>query len=430
MLHRFSYRLIPAFRPVAPFPFVPAVSRYLSVLRSPAVWRWLFITFIAWTVLDTLLVHYRHDLAYQNHQLNKVKHDNSTRVYIASPHWNNERILRDSWNQGVLDLVTAFGSNNVFVSVYESGSWDGSKNALKELDQALKDLGVQRNITLDNTTHDDEIASPPSSPGNGWVKTPRGRIERRRIPYLARLRNLSLQPLREMAEHGIMFDYVLFLGDVVFSVFDVLTLLDTNNRDYAAACSLDFAEPPKFYDTFALRDATGHEYATQTWPYFRSSDSRAAMKKSQPVPVTSCWNGIVFMPTTPFIGDETISFRAIDDALAGSHLEGSECCLIHVDNPASATQDLYLNPNVRVGYNREAYDSVHSDGSWLSYSEIFIGLWKNRLVRWFTTPWFKEWRVRSLTHVWEGQSPDRTENGTMCMINEMHVLTTKGWAHV
>ncbi|KAJ4220439.1 hypothetical protein NW759_007327 [Fusarium solani] len=95
-----------------------------------------------------------------------------------------------------------------------------------------------------------------------------------------------------MAGNGIEFDYVLFLGDVVFTVPDVLALLNTNNRGYAAACSLDFSKPPQYYDTFALRDSDGHEHATQTWPYFRSSKSRAAMKRSEPVPVSSCWNGM------------------------------------------------------------------------------------------------------------------------------------------
>ncbi len=72
----------------------------------------------------------------------------------------------------------------------------------------------------------------------------------------------------------------------------MFALLNTNNGNYAAACSLDFSSPPKFYDTFALRDAEGHERVMQTWPYFRSSESRSAMKRSKPVPVSSCWNGM------------------------------------------------------------------------------------------------------------------------------------------
>ena len=73
---------------------------------------------------------------------------------------------------------------------------------------------------------------------------------------------------------------------------DIIALLNTNNGDFAAACSLDFSKPPLFYDTFALRDSKGHEAATQTWPYFRSYKSRHALLNGGPVPVSSCWNGI------------------------------------------------------------------------------------------------------------------------------------------
>ena len=69
-------------------------------------------------------------------------------------------------------------------------------------------------------------------------------------------------------------------------------LLATRGGDYAAACSLDFSKPPAFYDTFALRDSEGYAAVMQSWPYFRSRASRDALKASQPVPVTSCWNGI------------------------------------------------------------------------------------------------------------------------------------------
>ncbi|KAL6353097.1 hypothetical protein LRP88_13585 [Fusarium phalaenopsidis] len=391
MLRRFSRRMAPYF--------------CATSLRILSMWRLLLFAFVTWTLFDTLL--------------------NPVRVYIASLHWNNERTLRDSWNQGLLDLVSVLGPSNVFVSLYESGSRDGSKDAVGELDKTLEVMGVPRNITLDKTTHADAMVSPPREPGNGWAETQRGKIELRRISYLARLRNISLQPLRAMARNGIEFDYVLFLGDVVP---DMLALLNTNSRDYAAAYSLDFSKPPQYYDTFALRDADGNEHATQTRSYFRSSKSRAAMKRSEPVPVSSCWN--VFMPAASFVGDQGLTFRAIDDSFAAKHLEGSECCLIHADNPESQTRGVYLNPNVRVGYDRRAYELIHPSGSWLTHTQILSGLWKSRLARWFTTPWFKEWWVRSLEREWQRQNPGRSENGMMCVINEMQVLVHNGWAHV
>lgn len=73
---------------------------------------------------------------------------------------------------------------------------------------------------------------------------------------------------------------------------DVIELLSTHGGDFAAACSMDFSKPPSFYDTFALRDAEGHEAVTPTFPYFRAKASRTAMMSGQPVPLRSCWNGI------------------------------------------------------------------------------------------------------------------------------------------
>ena len=69
--------------------------------------------------------------------------------------------------------------------------------------------------------------------------------------------------------------------------------MDTNDGDYAAACSLDFSKPPLYYDTFALRDAEGSPHIMQTWPYFKARGSRSPLVNNHDaVPVTSCWNGI------------------------------------------------------------------------------------------------------------------------------------------
>lgn len=79
-------------------------------------------------------------------------------------------------------------------------------------------------------------------------------------------------------------------------VDDILNLIDTRDGDYAAACSMDYAKPPAYYDTFALRDIEGYEAVTSTFPYFRSKISRDAMIAGQAVPVQSCWNGMGMFP--------------------------------------------------------------------------------------------------------------------------------------
>jgi hypothetical protein len=99
----------------------------------------------------------------------------------------------------------------------------------------------------------------------------------------------------------------------------------------------------------------------------------------------------VAMPASVFT-KEALRFRGIPYTLAASHLEGSECCLIHVDNTLRAKRT-YLNPQVRVGYNGMAYDDVHPQQILLSSWGIYRALWENRLRRWTTSPWLKEWKI-------------------------------------
>jgi hypothetical protein len=141
---------------------------------------------IAWTFLETLYIRWAQVQA----SVVEPRALGDEKVYIASIHWNNEKILRSHWIPAVLELVKEIGKENVYVSVQESGSWDDSKGALRELDSKLEELGVQKKIVLDATTHADEIAKTPGK--EGWIYTPRvgeGEKDLRRIPYLARLRN-------------------------------------------------------------------------------------------------------------------------------------------------------------------------------------------------------------------------------------------------
>lgn len=250
--------------------------------------RVLFVVFVLFSTLE--VVHVRRGLAQGGNESTTVYTPGSERIFIASIFWNNEAILRSTLSAALLQLVKHLGPDNVFISIHESGSWDDTKGALRDLDESLEQIGVKRKISTSNTTHLDEISKEPQD--EGWVVTPQGQKELRRIPYLAKQRNIGLESLVELAERGIHFDRVLFINDVVFSTEDVLRLLGTNGGSYAAACSMDFKDPPSFYDTFALRDSHGDGHLMTTWPYFRSRTSREAMLRNEPVPVSSCWNGV------------------------------------------------------------------------------------------------------------------------------------------
>jgi hypothetical protein len=134
------------------------------------------------------------------------------------------------------------------------------------------------------------------------------------------------------------------------------------------------------------------------------------------------------MPVAPFTATPPLTFRGLPDSLASSHLEGSECCFIHADNPLSRSKPIFLNPLVKVGYNGSAYDAVHSPGSILSPLDIFTSLWANRLRR-VATPWWKEWEVQRRILRWMRERGE-LERGGFCVVDEMQVVRGNGWGHV
>ncbi len=123
-----------------------------------------------------------------------------------------------------MNLAKHLGIKNVFISIHESGSQDNTKGALRDLDFELEELGVRRSIELNKTLNEQvaEIMTRPEVVEEGWIATPRGKIELRRIPYLARLRNTVMEKLDVEAKLGRKYDIVLWLNDVVFTVRIIL----------------------------------------------------------------------------------------------------------------------------------------------------------------------------------------------------------------
>ncbi len=145
-----------------------------------------------------------------------LSHINS--VYIASIQYNSEGVLTAGWIPSLLQLIEELQVVNitVFVSIYESGSVDGTKTALSGLEDSLKTLGVDHEIHLDTETHALAIEKSVSS-SKGLLHTLYGK-ELRRIVYLADVRNRALKPLEAFSKAGVKFDKLLYLNDVFFSV--------------------------------------------------------------------------------------------------------------------------------------------------------------------------------------------------------------------
>ena len=192
--------------------------------------------------------------------------------------------------------------------------------------------------------------------------------------------------------------------------------------------------------------------ASHLYPYFSSALSRKALLSGSNVPVQSCWNGIgklCMTGTRCQLADDTtvafdaspfqrpvnpLVFRGIPDSLAQYHVEASECCLIHYDNPLSAPNGVYINPAVRVAYSAPAYAAVSSTrngdrpkNEWPTKSELFWGHWKRRWLWWARLPasaikiW---WRIKR----WRSRYPNIDEPGLACASDLAMVLKSNGWA--
>lgn len=192
-----------------PPPNMPVRALTRRFLRAR---KFLIASFLLLNLLDVLYV--RRNLQQAHYDLS-YKHE---RIFIASTHWNDEVILRTHWMTALLQLTKALDPLHVYLSIYESGSYDNTKGALRELDAAMEAAGVFRTVVLDEATHEGEIVKVPPTEEEGWIRMPNGTLGLRRIPYLSRSRNQSLKPFYKLAAAGQKFDKILFLNDVVFTV--------------------------------------------------------------------------------------------------------------------------------------------------------------------------------------------------------------------
>jgi Cryptococcal mannosyltransferase 1 len=350
------------------------------------------------------------------------------RVFIASLLKDNEDILKAGWSDAVVNLTQALGPDNVWVSIHESGSRDGTKKELLRLGSRLRRLNAGHEINMADVSEDMHNMIPKNGPG--WIDV-QGKRMMRRIPWLAELRNMNIETL---TASNITFNKILFLNDVIFTSDDALELLLTRDGDYAAACGFDYNRPwpsVAFYDQFATRDSDGQELASLYHPYFAKGKSRDALLDSSPIPVKSCWSGIAAFDAAPFQDLRyPLRFRAVHDSLAENYLEASECCLIHYDNPRSAFKGVWMNPNVRVGYDIMRYDAVHRPSGWPSTAAITLGRFSDLLVQIVS---LKERRkVIDLRYEeWTQKSTRNTEVGSDCLVNKMMVVSDKGkWSEI
>ena len=200
------------------------------------------------------------------------------KVFIAAAFHQNEAVI-PYWTRTMLDTIVYLGADNVFVSIVENYSSDRSPDLLREFAGELDRRGVRNRVLVQDET----------------VKKPSDVQWNPRIEFLAAIRNQALEPLLQTGGY----DKVLFSNDIFIEPESVIELLETRGGDFDFACGLDFGHFGA-YDMWVLRDRVGRLTAG-IWPYFFDTADYEAMKAEEPVPVFTCWNGIVVFKADPLL---------------------------------------------------------------------------------------------------------------------------------
>jgi hypothetical protein len=108
------------YKPNIPMRRHRSYNKTLRLIPRSLAFRILLALFLLWDILHTLSLYTQQLAALHAPPTPR----NSKRIYIAAQHWNDARLLRSHWNAALVALVLELGIENVYVSIYESGSYD------------------------------------------------------------------------------------------------------------------------------------------------------------------------------------------------------------------------------------------------------------------------------------------------------------------
>ncbi|OAX36267.1 glycosyltransferase family 69 protein [Rhizopogon vinicolor AM-OR11-026] len=331
------------------------------------------------------------------------------KIFIVAMFHNNEQVI-PYWHNSLIKVIHYLGPDNVFVSIVESHSTDGSPHLLYALDADLARMDVPRRIL----TGDEAVTKPDDMNGNN------------RIEFLAATRNRAMEPLMEGG-----YDRVVFSNDIYIEPESMVELLETNNGNYDMACGLDFGHFGA-YDMWVLRDRQA-KLASGIWPYFFDEADYHAMQADSPVPVFTCWNGIVAFAADPLLpialrSNRTLSNNSLPYNLPSTHpaahnssMRGpnpaltppirfrasapgecfsSESFLLPYDMRRQFNlQQIYVNPRVINGYD------------WRFYV-YFKWLMRHPVLRWWIENVYNgAWMARAVMVVGDPERVSRWDGG-------------------
>ncbi|KAJ2348789.1 hypothetical protein GGH91_001193 [Coemansia sp. RSA 2671] len=247
-------------------------------------------------------------------------------VFIAANLYNSESVLPNMAAQ-LLALADTLGHTRLFVSIYENGSRDKTKEILNRFNETLTALGIPHRVIADDRP------KPKHT---------------HRIEYLAALRNLALEPLYSS---NTAYGRVVYLNDMFFCLTDLLELVFQSQAHRAhLTCAEDFELKHgslTFYDTWVARDILGHAFKKQPFNIADDGAAKVAQMKSRPFQVQCCWNGIAVIDAKVFHGKNALRFRRS----AADECSASECSLLCNDMWATGYRRAIVVPRVKLSYD-------------------------------------------------------------------------------
>jgi len=332
--------------------------------------------------------------------------------FIAANYFNSEESLLYSLPQIEKLINYLYHDDNVFVSFFENGSQDTTKQLLADFQNRLRvpNSIVTCNLNATNNWGKDSILKETIAK-KITIKNSAYRYRK-----MAQLRNIALEPLFTHKFKNQAPVKVVFLNDIFFKAEEILSLINTKNGDYDMVCPLDYFY--LFYDVLATRDIEGYWFSGY-YPYTRHKESQEALKKEEPFQVYSCWNGVAVMDAKPFT-NHGVRFRG-RNYQSTCECTQSECLLIAKDFREVGFNKIYINPSVKVSYE------------WKYYKLHNIPI-LSQLVNWWQSNWFELEKGRnqkgvgcSMPPYWEPESPSYYMNST-CSVPFNEKFPLRPWS--
>ena len=358
--------------------FLSQTIEYLKKNKKP--YSFYFISFFVFLSLNILLFENRIKIwvfFFQKDKTLPISYSNNRMFYITSNVVNIEDII-EIYIEEMKKLIDYLGKNNVIISIVENkDSVDNTRKYLKNFQSYLNEKKILNKFILDREIEDIRKTKKPFYKGS-----------RLRIEFYAKLRNKCFDYLYQLPNINFDNTIIIYLNDVIFKYEDIINLLATNNEDFDLVCGLDILDN-YFYDRWVSIDLDGNGLK-KYFPFFINKEAQDLILNHRPIRVFSCWNGVNAFKASS-LKNKQLQFRhKIKYTLPRYILNNpnknyyeSECTYFNIDLFSLGFAKKFINPDVRVVYNRKDYfnaryfipSKLHISYSFILY---FMGVCRRR----------------------------------------------------